>query len=123
MGHGGNVIDELMADHREVEDMFSHIQPMTGMGQELRDLSAKARPDPWAAGPRPVRARRPRTDGDVRHAARLRLRATLVAHERSGAASRRSSRTRHGPGRARSPRKPPCPPISHPSYPPAPAGC
>ncbi|THA31879.1 hemerythrin domain-containing protein [Streptomyces sp. A1547] len=38
MGHGGNVIDELMADHREVEEMFSRLQAMTGTGQELRDL-------------------------------------------------------------------------------------
>ncbi|MEU3775810.1 hemerythrin domain-containing protein [Streptomyces sp. NPDC032472] len=38
MGHGGNVIDELMADHREVEEMFSRIHGMTGGGQELRDL-------------------------------------------------------------------------------------
>ncbi|MFF6772266.1 hemerythrin domain-containing protein [Streptomyces sp. NPDC012637] len=38
MGHGGNVIDELMADHREVEEMFSRLQGMTGTGQELRDL-------------------------------------------------------------------------------------
>ncbi|MFB8182248.1 hemerythrin domain-containing protein [Streptomyces sp. NPDC055966] len=38
MGHGGNVIEELMADHREVEEMFGRIQVMTGQGQELRDL-------------------------------------------------------------------------------------
>ncbi|ATZ23216.1 hemerythrin domain-containing protein [Streptomyces lavendulae] len=38
MGHGGNVIDELMADHREVEGMFARLQAMTGTGQELRDL-------------------------------------------------------------------------------------
>ncbi|MEX0167876.1 hemerythrin domain-containing protein [Streptomyces sp. LMG1-1-1.1] len=38
MGHGGNVIDELMADHREVEEMFARIQAMTGTGKELRDL-------------------------------------------------------------------------------------
>ncbi|MGW4160978.1 hemerythrin domain-containing protein [Streptomyces sp. NPDC004788] len=38
MGHGGNVIDELMADHREVEEMFSRMETMTGAGQELRDL-------------------------------------------------------------------------------------
>jgi hemerythrin superfamily protein len=31
MGHGGNVLDELMTDHREVE-------AMTGGGKELRDL-------------------------------------------------------------------------------------
>ncbi|MGW2939377.1 hemerythrin domain-containing protein [Streptomyces sp. NPDC001156] len=38
MGHGGNVIEELMADHREVEEIFGRIQSMTGEGQELRDL-------------------------------------------------------------------------------------
>ncbi|MFI9157716.1 hemerythrin domain-containing protein [Kitasatospora aureofaciens] len=38
MGHGGNVIDELTADHREVERMFGRIQAMSGGGQELRDL-------------------------------------------------------------------------------------
>ncbi|MGW2254802.1 hemerythrin domain-containing protein [Kitasatospora sp. NPDC001660] len=37
MGHGGNVIDELMADHREVEEMFARIQAMTGGDQQLRD--------------------------------------------------------------------------------------
>ncbi|MER6573074.1 hemerythrin domain-containing protein [Streptomyces sp. NPDC001093] len=38
MGHGGNVIEELMTDHREVEEIFGRIQAMTGGGQELRDL-------------------------------------------------------------------------------------
>ncbi|MFJ7280189.1 hemerythrin domain-containing protein [Kitasatospora sp. NPDC098663] len=38
MGHGGNVIDELMTDHREVEEMFARIQAMTGQGQQLRDV-------------------------------------------------------------------------------------
>ncbi|MGW1728002.1 hemerythrin domain-containing protein [Streptomyces sp. NPDC002306] len=38
MGHGGNVIEELMADHREVDEMFGQIQAMTGGTQELRDL-------------------------------------------------------------------------------------
>ncbi|MET8453823.1 hemerythrin domain-containing protein [Streptomyces sp. NPDC005209] len=38
MGHGGNVIEELMADHREVEEMFGRIEAMTGKSQELRDL-------------------------------------------------------------------------------------
>ncbi|GAA4883413.1 hemerythrin domain-containing protein [Kitasatospora terrestris] len=38
MGHGGNVIEELTADHREVEDMFGRIQAMAGAGQALRDL-------------------------------------------------------------------------------------
>ncbi|GAA2282721.1 MULTISPECIES: hemerythrin domain-containing protein [Kitasatospora] len=38
MGHGGNVIEELTADHREVEEIFGRLQAMTGRGQELRDL-------------------------------------------------------------------------------------
>ncbi|MGW1729195.1 hemerythrin domain-containing protein [Streptomyces sp. NPDC002306] len=38
MGHGGNVIEELMADHREVDEMFGQIQAMTGGTRELRDL-------------------------------------------------------------------------------------
>ncbi|MFE6054920.1 hemerythrin domain-containing protein [Kitasatospora sp. NPDC056446] len=38
MGHGGNGIDELMADHREVEEMFARIQAMTGGGRQLRDV-------------------------------------------------------------------------------------
>jgi hemerythrin superfamily protein len=38
MGHGGNVIEELMADHREVEEMLGRIQAMPGGGQQLRDL-------------------------------------------------------------------------------------
>ncbi|MBO1413289.1 hemerythrin domain-containing protein [Streptomyces sp. FH025] len=37
MGHGGNAIDELMTDHREVEELFARIQAMTGGGQQLRD--------------------------------------------------------------------------------------
>ncbi|ROR46980.1 hemerythrin domain-containing protein [Kitasatospora cineracea] len=38
MGHGGNVIEELTTDHREVEEMFGRIKATTGGGQELRDL-------------------------------------------------------------------------------------
>lgn len=38
MGHGGNVIDELMTDHREVAEMFGRMRSMAGGGQELRDL-------------------------------------------------------------------------------------
>ncbi|MFF4796697.1 hemerythrin domain-containing protein, partial [Streptomyces sp. NPDC001276] len=30
MGHGGNVIEELMADHREVEEIFGRIQSTAG---------------------------------------------------------------------------------------------
>ncbi|MGI5144679.1 MULTISPECIES: hemerythrin domain-containing protein [unclassified Streptomyces] len=32
------MIAELMADHREVEEIFARIQSMTGQGQELRDV-------------------------------------------------------------------------------------
>ncbi|MFF3518665.1 hemerythrin domain-containing protein [Streptomyces sp. NPDC002573] len=42
MGHGGNVIEELMADHREVEGLFARIRAMTGGGQELRDFVDEA---------------------------------------------------------------------------------
>lgn len=28
MGHGGNVIDELMTDHREVEELFGKIEAL-----------------------------------------------------------------------------------------------
>ncbi|MEU6511497.1 hemerythrin domain-containing protein [Streptomyces sp. NPDC046942] len=38
MAHGGNVIDELMTDHREVEEMFGRIEAMTTTGGQLRDL-------------------------------------------------------------------------------------
>ncbi|MFE2103614.1 hemerythrin domain-containing protein [Streptomyces sp. PTD9-10] len=38
MGHGGNALEELMTDHREVEEMFGRIEAMTGGGQALRDL-------------------------------------------------------------------------------------
>ncbi|MEU9047694.1 MULTISPECIES: hemerythrin domain-containing protein [unclassified Kitasatospora] len=38
MGHGGNVINELMTDHREVKKIFGRIQSMGGGGQQLRDL-------------------------------------------------------------------------------------
>lgn len=38
MGHGGNVIEELMADHREVEEIFGRIEALTVRGQGLREL-------------------------------------------------------------------------------------
>ncbi|WP_340373879.1 hemerythrin domain-containing protein [Streptomyces sp. SS7] len=38
MGHGGNVLNELLTDHREVEELFGRIEAMPGAGQELRDL-------------------------------------------------------------------------------------
>ncbi|WEO99966.1 hemerythrin domain-containing protein [Streptomyces sp. FXJ1.172] len=37
MGHGGNVLEELVTDHREVEEIFGRMETMT-RGQELRDL-------------------------------------------------------------------------------------
>ncbi|MFE0516320.1 hemerythrin domain-containing protein, partial [Streptomyces sp. NPDC058964] len=38
MGHGGNVIEELMTDHREVEEIFGRIESMPDGGKQLRDL-------------------------------------------------------------------------------------
>ncbi|MFD8722866.1 hemerythrin domain-containing protein [Streptomyces sp. NPDC059629] len=38
MGHGGNILQELTTDHREVEEFFGRIEALTGGGQELRDL-------------------------------------------------------------------------------------
>ncbi|MGW3495955.1 hemerythrin domain-containing protein [Streptomyces sp. NPDC001020] len=38
MGQEDNVIEELMADHREVEEIFGRIRTTTSQGQELRDL-------------------------------------------------------------------------------------
>ncbi|MCF3134155.1 hemerythrin domain-containing protein [Streptomyces olivochromogenes] len=38
MGHGGDVIEELMTDHREVEEMFGRIESMPDGAQQLRDL-------------------------------------------------------------------------------------
>jgi hemerythrin superfamily protein len=38
MGHGGNAIEELTTDHREVEEIFARIQATTSSGQQLRDL-------------------------------------------------------------------------------------
>jgi hemerythrin superfamily protein len=39
MGHGGNVIDELMTDHREVEELFGRIAALPS-GDEDRKLYA-----------------------------------------------------------------------------------
>ncbi|QOV40424.1 hemerythrin domain-containing protein [Streptomyces ferrugineus] len=39
MGHGGNVIDELMTDHREVEELFGRIEGLAP-GHEDRKLYA-----------------------------------------------------------------------------------
>jgi hemerythrin superfamily protein len=38
MGHGGNMIDELTGDHREVEEIFGRIQETIVGSQQLRDL-------------------------------------------------------------------------------------
>ncbi|MET7790077.1 hemerythrin domain-containing protein [Streptomyces sp. NPDC005248] len=38
MGHGGNVIEELMADHREVEQLFSRIEALPTGDSDLRGL-------------------------------------------------------------------------------------
>ncbi|KUJ68271.1 hemerythrin [Streptomyces albus subsp. albus] len=39
MGHGGNVIQELTADHREVEELFARIEAMPAGSQERRQLA------------------------------------------------------------------------------------
>lgn len=38
MGHGGNVIAELLADHREVEEIFDRMQSMSTGNPALREL-------------------------------------------------------------------------------------
>lgn len=38
MGHGGNVIAELLADHREVEEIFDRMQSMSTGSPALREL-------------------------------------------------------------------------------------
>ncbi|MEV0181737.1 hemerythrin domain-containing protein [Streptomyces sp. NPDC050625] len=38
MGHGGNVIEELKTDHREVEEIFGRIEAMPDGAKQLRDL-------------------------------------------------------------------------------------
>ncbi|MFF8846410.1 hemerythrin domain-containing protein [Streptomyces sp. NPDC015127] len=38
MGHGGNVIDELTQDHREVDSLFDQIQAHTAADRHRRDL-------------------------------------------------------------------------------------
>jgi hemerythrin superfamily protein len=42
MGRGGNVIDNVMNDHREVEEVFGRIQAVPSSGQQLRDLVDEA---------------------------------------------------------------------------------
>ncbi|MEU1277992.1 hemerythrin domain-containing protein [Streptomyces sp. NPDC005805] len=39
MGHGGNVIDELSADLREIEDLFARVAGLTPDDPELRPLA------------------------------------------------------------------------------------
>ncbi|MFJ9818566.1 hemerythrin domain-containing protein [Streptomyces sp. NPDC101151] len=38
MGHGGDAIEELMADHREVEELFSRIEELPTGDSDLRGL-------------------------------------------------------------------------------------
>jgi hemerythrin superfamily protein len=40
MGHGGNVIDELMADHREVEELFGRIEALPPGDRNQRKMYA-----------------------------------------------------------------------------------
>ncbi|MEV5279559.1 hemerythrin domain-containing protein [Streptomyces sp. NPDC051994] len=39
MGHGGNVIDELQADHREVEEFFEKMQALPAHDEKRRDIA------------------------------------------------------------------------------------
>ncbi|MFF9868878.1 hemerythrin domain-containing protein [Streptomyces sp. NPDC013953] len=39
MGHGGNVIQELTADHREVEELFARIEALPAGDERRRDLA------------------------------------------------------------------------------------
>ncbi|MDH6440009.1 hemerythrin superfamily protein [Streptomyces sp. SAI-144] len=39
MGHGGNVIQELTTDHREVDDLFAQIEALPGADQRRRELA------------------------------------------------------------------------------------
>ncbi|MFF9645762.1 hemerythrin domain-containing protein [Kitasatospora aureofaciens] len=39
MGHGGNVIHELMTDHREVEEMFARIQALPAGDERRREVA------------------------------------------------------------------------------------
>ncbi|AWT47071.1 MULTISPECIES: hemerythrin domain-containing protein [Streptomyces] len=39
MGHGGNVIEELTADHREVEELFAQIEALPGADERRRELA------------------------------------------------------------------------------------
>ncbi|MDQ0757705.1 hemerythrin domain-containing protein [Streptomyces canus] len=39
MGHGGNVIQELTTDHREVDDLFARIEALPGPDPQRRELA------------------------------------------------------------------------------------
>ncbi|MGW2615698.1 hemerythrin domain-containing protein [Streptomyces sp. NPDC001500] len=39
MGHGGNVIQELTADHREVDELFAQIEALPGTDPQRRELA------------------------------------------------------------------------------------
>lgn len=39
MAHGGNVIQELTTDHREVDDLFAQIEALPGADQQRRELA------------------------------------------------------------------------------------
>ncbi|MEU5636531.1 hemerythrin domain-containing protein [Streptomyces rishiriensis] len=39
MGHGGNVIQELTADHREVDELFAQIEALPGADRQRRELA------------------------------------------------------------------------------------
>ncbi|WP_333739051.1 hemerythrin domain-containing protein [Streptomyces sp. IBSBF 2806] len=39
MGHGGNVIQELTADHREVDELFAQIEALPGPDRQRRELA------------------------------------------------------------------------------------
>jgi hemerythrin superfamily protein len=39
MGHGGNVIQELTTDHREVEELFAQIEALPGGDQRRREVA------------------------------------------------------------------------------------
>ncbi|WP_369220818.1 hemerythrin domain-containing protein [Streptomyces sp. R39] len=42
MGHGGNVIDELMTDHREVEEIFGKIEALPSGGKNRKMYADQA---------------------------------------------------------------------------------
>ncbi|MEU0335927.1 hemerythrin domain-containing protein [Streptomyces sp. NPDC006193] len=42
MGHGGNVVQELTTDHREVEEIFGRIEALPPGSGERKDLAEKA---------------------------------------------------------------------------------